>query len=130
MLVMTRLRLMVVFVVVLAFSAALALFAFSSTAEATHSWGSYHWARTANPFTLKLGDNVTSTWDSYMSTTSTDWTKSSVLDTTIVAGGTNPKNCRPTSGRVEVCNASYGNNGWLGVAQIWVSNNHITQNTL
>jgi len=127
MLVMTRLRLMVVFVVVLAFAAALALFAFSSTAEATHSWGSYHWARTANPFTLKLGDNVTSTWDSYMRTTSTDWTESSVLDTTIVAGGTNPKNCRPTSGRVEVCNASYGNNGWLGVAQIWASGSHITQ---
>jgi hypothetical protein len=31
------------------------------SANATHSWNGYHWARTANPFTLKLGDNLTST---------------------------------------------------------------------
>jgi hypothetical protein len=24
-----------------------------------HAWNDYHWARTANPFTLELGDNVT-----------------------------------------------------------------------
>jgi len=28
---------------------------------------------------------------------------------------------------VQVCNTTYGNNGWLGVAQIWVSGLHITQ---
>lgn len=95
--------------------------------HADHSWGNYHWARTSNLFTLKLGDNVTSTWDSYLATTSSDWSQSSVLDTTIQAGGTTPKRCRPTSGRVEVCNASYGNNGWLGIAQIWASGSHITQ---
>lgn len=97
------------------------------TVSADHSWGNYHWARTSNPFTLKLGDNVSSAWDSYLQTASTDWSKSTVLDTTIVAGGTRPKNCRPTAGRAEVCNAAYGNNGWLGVAQIWVSGSHITQ---
>jgi hypothetical protein len=96
-------------------------------ALANHSWGSYHWARTANPFTIKLGDNVSSTWDSYLRTASSDWSKSTVLDTTIVAGGTSAKNCRPTSGRGEVCNATYGNTGWLGVAQIWASGDHITQ---
>jgi hypothetical protein len=30
---------------------------------------------------------------------------------------------------VEVCNAAYGTNGWLGVAQIWVSRRHIVQGT-
>ena len=97
---------------------------------ANHSWGGYHWARTANPFTVKLGDNVSSAWDSYLSTASSDWSISSVLDTTIVTGGTRPRNCRPTSGRVEVCNATYGGTGWLGVAQIWVSGKHITQGTV
>ena len=54
-----------------------------------------------------------------------------MLDTTVVAGGTRPKNCRPTSGRVEVCNASYGNTGWLGVAQIWLTGSvHIVQGTV
>lgn len=100
----------------------------SLPAEATHSWNGYHWARTANPFTLKLGDNVTSTWDAYLTTTSNDWTVSSVVDTPVVAGGTNPKRCGPTSGRVEVCNSKYGQTGWLGVAQVWAgSDNHITQ---
>lgn len=96
-------------------------------AHANHSWGSYHWARTANPLTLKLGDNVSSAWDTYLSTASSDWSLSSVLDTNVVVGQSNPKNCRPTSGRVEVCNNKYGNNGWLGIAQIWTSSGHITQ---
>lgn len=98
-----------------------------ASALANHSWGGYHWARTANPFTLKLGDNVSFNWDSYLATTASDWSVSSVLDTSIVPGGTNPRNCRATSGRVEVCNSKYGNNGWLGLAQIWISGNHITQ---
>jgi hypothetical protein len=94
---------------------------------ASHSWGGYHWARTSNPFTLKLGDNVSSTWDPILATTSADWTQSTVLNTTIVAGLANPKNCRATTGRVEVCNSKYGNNGWLGIAQIWISGLHITK---
>lgn len=107
------------------------------SAHASHAWGNYHWARTANPFTLKLGDNVSAGWDSYLATTAADWSVSSVLDLVVVAGGTNntkgkytPKNCLPTNGRVEVCNSRYGNNGWLGVASIWVSGGHITQGTM
>ena len=50
-----------------------------------------------------------------------------MLELTKVAGGSNPRNCRPTSGRIEVCNATYGQNGWLGLAQIWASGSHITQ---
>ncbi len=95
--------------------------------HANHSWGAYHWARTSNPFTLKLGNNLTPQWSTYLATTSTDWSASTVLHTTIVPGLTNPKNCRATSGRVEVCNNKYGNNGWLGIAQIWTNGNHITQ---
>ncbi len=96
-------------------------------ASADHAWGNYHWARTSNPFTLKLGDNVSGDWDGHLSTASSDWSQSSVLDTTVVAGGTNPKRCGATSGRVEVCNARYGQNGWLGLAQIWLSGDHIVQ---
>jgi hypothetical protein len=99
-----------------------------SVALANHSWGGYHWGRTSNPFTLKLGDNVSSQWDAILATTSSDWTQSTVLNTTIVAGQAKPRNCRPTAGRVEVCNATYGNNGWLGLAQIWITGGtHITQ---
>ena len=109
---------------------ALVLLLGTTRAHATHSWGNYHWARTSNPFTLALGDNVSSSWDAYLATTSSDWHLSSVFQTSIVPGGTTPKRCRPTSGRVEVCNAPYGNNGWLGVAQIWLSGGHIIQGTV
>lgn len=101
----------------------------NNSARADHSWGGYHWARTSNPFTLKLGDNVSTAWDSYLATTSSDWSASSVLDTTVVAGASN-KNCRATAGRVEICNSKYGNNGWLGIASVWVSGSHITQATV
>lgn len=99
---------------------------FATIAYASHSWGSYHWARTANPFNLKLGDNVSTVWDNHLVVASDDWSASSVLDTAIVPGQAK-RNCSPTKGRVEVCNKKYGYNGWLGLAQIWVSGNHITQ---
>ncbi len=105
----------------------IAVGSFASTASASHSWGTYHWARSANPFTLKLGDNLTTNWDAYLSTASTGWTLSDVLNTSIVTGSTNPKNCRAVAGTVQVCNSKYGSNGWLGIAQIWISGSHITQ---
>ncbi len=98
------------------------------SASASHSWGGYHWARTANPFTLKLGDNASSTWDAHLAIASSDWSASSVLDTTVVAGlGGN--SCRAQAGRIEVCNKKYGSVGWLGLAQVWVSGAHITKAT-
>ena len=98
-----------------------------TAAYASHSWGTYHWARTANPFNLKLGDNMSAAWDAYLAVASSDWSVSSVLNTAVVAGQTSPKSCKPINGRVEVCNSKYGNNGWLGIAQIWVSGSHITK---
>ncbi len=106
--------------------AVLLLGTFAFSASANHFWGGYHWARTQNPFTLKLGDNVSSAWDSYLSQASADWSTSDVLNTTIVPGLAG-RNCKATLGRVEVCNRTYGNNGWLGIAQIWISGTHITQ---
>jgi len=97
-------------------------------ASASHSWGGYHWARTTASFDLKLGDNVDSRWDYYLTRSSGEWSTSSVLDTSVVPGLTKPRSCRPTTGRVEVCNAAYGNTGWLGVAGISItSGSHITK---
>ena len=106
------------------------LAAFPLSAGASHSWGSYHWARTSNPLNLKLGDNVSSAWDSYLDTSIADWNQSSVLNLTKVPGGTKSKSCRPTSGQVEVCTDNYRNTGWLGIASIWASGDHITQATV
>lgn len=98
-----------------------------SVASADHSWGSYHWARTGNPFTLKVGDNVSSAWDPYLDEATNDWSLSSVLDLTRVTGSTKPRACKAKTGQIEVCSERYGNTGWLGLAQIWVSGSHITK---
>jgi len=103
--------------------------AFQTIPSANHSWNGYHWARTANPFTLYLGDNLSSAWKDFLNIASSDWSQSTVLDTVVVSGQAK-RNCRATAGRVEVCNAAYGSNGWLGVAQIWVSGSHISQGTV
>ena len=102
---------------------------FASSASADHSWGGYHWARTTNPFTVKVGDNLSGAWKPFLVTTAADWTLSSALDVVVVSGQAGRK-CRATPGRVEICNNRYGNNGWLGIASIWVSGTHITQATV
>ncbi|HEY3305774.1 MAG TPA: hypothetical protein VGL70_19785 [Candidatus Binatia bacterium] len=113
---------------ILVLAAVLLSAAIPALTHANHSWGGYHWARTTGSFTLKLGDNVSSAWDGYLAEASSEWSVSSVLDTAIVAGAVSRvKKCQPTSGRVEVCSSTYGNNGWLGIAQIWISGLHITQ---
>ena len=101
----------------------------ATPAMAAHAWSNYHWARTANPFAVNLGDNVDATWDAYLATASADWTNSAVMDTPIVPGATTGRKCAATRGRVEVCNAAYGRNGWLGLASISLSGGHIVQGT-
>lgn len=144
MIAVTSMRMLGAVIGAAAFGALVAVTVFSSTASATHSWGSYHWGRTSNPFTLQLGDNVSDKWQPYLQTAASnsktyastdnathDWDDAPVLnvDPTLVASGKDPRKCKPTSGRVEVCNAKYGNNGWLGLAQIWTSGSLIVQGT-
>lgn len=103
----------------------------ATVAYAIHSWGGYHWARQSNPFTLKVVDSVTSQWDTYLDTANADWSASSILDLTKEPGsidGKDRRRCTPVAGKIRACNATYGNNGWLGLAQIWVSaDSHIAQ---
>jgi hypothetical protein len=112
----------------------LACAALPANTYAGHSWGGYHWARTANPFTLKLGDNLTSAdWEGHLSHTSKDWNSpipvgaTSPILTSIVVGSSN-KNCSMVAGTTQVCNRTYGKNGWLGLASINITEGvHITQ---
>ena len=99
-------------------------------AIANHSWGSYHWARTSNPLKLDVMRAVASKWDASVSTSISDWDQSNVLTLTgKTASGVNSKRCTAISGKILVCNAAYGQRGWLGIATIWANGNHITQAT-
>lgn len=112
--------------------ALLGLMVFSSSASASHAWGNYHWARTANPFTIKVIDSMTTDWDDNLDTAIADWGQSSVMDVVKEAGANDAQTrsrCRPVKGKVRSCNYTYGINGWLGLAQIWVRGSHITQGT-
>ena len=100
-------------------------------AVASHSWGGYHWARTTSSFTLKLGDNLTSLdWKGHLSQTSKDWNSPTSPLLTAIVPGQSSKRCSAVAGTTQVCNGTYGNNGWLGLASINISGGvHITQGT-
>lgn len=101
----------------------------SETALASHSWGNYHWARTTPQFTLRLGDNLTNaSWKSHLAQTSSDWNSGNTPILTAVIAGTSNKRCAMVSGTTQVCNGTYGKNGWLGLATINLTGGvHITQ---
>jgi len=113
-------------------SLVLSLGMFVTVASANNSWGKYHWDISTDEsiaYPLELGNNLTTRdWVDSLVGASADW-KLSVLRTQVIAGANNT-NCGPTSGRVEVCNGEYGDNGWLGIASIWATrgrSNHIVQ---
>ena len=99
-------------------------------AIANHSWGNYHWARTSNPFTLKVVDAVSGQWDPYLNEAISDWSASSVLNLAKESGaGVSAKKCTAINGKILACNAAYGQRGWLGIASIWANGDHITKAT-
>jgi hypothetical protein len=91
-----------------------------ATSVAGTSASSYHWARKRSHFTLKVGDDVSNNWDQLLRRTLADWNKNDTVTLDKVGGRTNPKECRPVTGRVEVCNWMYGTQtGWLGLTQLY-----------
>ncbi len=100
---------------------------FASVVSASHSWGGYHWARTANPFTLKIANNTNNGWPTYFNTAVSDWNASAVMNLAPYIS-TSSRKCAMVAGTVQVCNNTYGNNGWLGLASINITGGtHITQ---
>jgi hypothetical protein len=117
-------------------SLALAIAAVSVVAYASHSWGNYHWARTTSSFTLQTLDSTVSAgtnanWPALLSLAASQWSQSSKLDLNVVPypnARKDRKRCAAVAGKIRVCNATYGNNGWLGLASINIdSNSHITR---
>lgn len=100
---------------------ALATLTSVSVASANHQWGKYAWDSGA-PVELSIGSNLTNGWNSEFAVAVSDWNDSEVLELTGVTGNANnQEDCTPATGDIEVCNFDYGNNGWLGIASIWIS---------
>jgi len=117
--------------VVLRVALILSILALAMPVFASHAWSTYHWARTTSSFDLTVVDSVTPTWQFAFDQSLTEWSKSSVLNNVVGAeddGSRTRKRCQMVAGQMRVCNASYGQNGWLGLASINIdSNGHITQ---
>jgi hypothetical protein len=98
-------------------------------AYADHTWNNFSWARTSNPFTLKVVDSTTADWFVELDEAMTKWSLSNVLNLQITASDDSASSrqmCPMVSGQIRVCNDSYGTNGWLGLASVGIdSNGHI-----
>jgi len=93
-------------------------------AHADHAWEDFHWKRSVNPLQLDIIDNTTATWTGLLQDVSNGLNASSVLQITITAGSDarkDRKKCTKVKGKMKVCDANYGRNGWLGEAEILVN---------
>jgi len=104
----------------------------STASYASHSWSTYHWARTTTSFDLTIINSTTTEWDSYVTQAVADWSGSSKLnmieDTDGDTSSKTRRRCNAPGGKVRICNLAYGQNGWLGIAGISIdSAGHITK---
>ncbi len=88
-----------------------------------------HWARNTSPFTLRVSANLTGKWKNHANRAAHDWGRSGVVRMRVVnSNGGNRRVCQPRNGQVELCNATFGDNGWLGLSVMWIdSSNHIVK---
>jgi hypothetical protein len=100
-----------------------------SPAFGNHSWGGYHWAGNGSNLTLKVNTSITNQWNVSVADAISDWNATSELTLNAAPSSANAKKCSPIAGQILVCNASYGNRGWLGIASIWLTSGHISQAT-
>lgn len=105
----------------------------SGQALAGHAWNDYHWATKTYPIPLQVVDSVTADWQFELDTALDEWNVSAAFDMAITSANDRNKTrrqCKMASGKMRVCNAAYGFNGWLGLASINIdSGSHITQGT-
>ena len=107
-----------------------ALAVFATAASASHSWGGYHWARTSSSVPLTLVDSVVNTWQGALTTAGNDWNTADLAITVSPTDASDKRTrqrCAAVTGQVRVCDYTYGNNGWLGIAGIYLSGDHITK---
>jgi predicted Zn-dependent protease len=83
----------------------------------------YHWARKQSHFRLRIGDDVDGDWNAYLRAALDDWNQNEAVTLIEVDGSTNPQNCDPVSGTVQICDWMYGTQtGWLGLTRLYFNN--------
>lgn len=106
----------------------------ATVTEARHQWGKYEWPYDGTEIKVAVIDNTSrashdtgsSAWSNRVALAMTDWNKSSRINGTVKTGNSGNTACNIVTGEINVCNANYGDNGWLGIATITVNGNLIT----
>ena len=106
----------------------------ATVAEARHQWGKYEWPYDGNEIAVVVIDNTSrashdsgsSAWPERVRKAMSDWNQSSRINGTVRTGSSSNTACNIVTGEINVCNANYGDNGWLGIASITVNGNLIT----
>jgi len=104
---------------------------------ASHVWGNasgaYHWDGPSLPVQLSVIDSSTADWQSELDESIVRWNQSSALNlaiTSVDESTTTRSDCPIANGQIRVCNYTYGNTGWSGLASLNIdSNNHILWGT-
>lgn len=112
----------------LVFAMAFTAFAAPAVAVTTSSWNGYRWARTG-VLGIKTVNRTSSAWTSYFQPALSGWSAASQIDL-IGSTGTHNPSCGAVFSTIQVCNGSYGTNGWLGYANVWLSGGRIVQATV
>jgi hypothetical protein len=95
---------------------------------ANHGWSTYHWSKPGAQVSPPVTMNVSGVWTSYSSRVMSDWNQSTVIESPWSFGSiSSTKRCTSATGKIEVCNNTYGMNGWLGIAGISLSGGHIVK---
>lgn len=92
--------------------------------------GNYHWSRTGAQITPPVHNNVTSAWDPYLDGAVAAWNMSAVVESPYGAAYgpiSSAKRCTSATDAIEVCNALYGQTGWLSIGGLSLSGGHIVK---
>ncbi len=102
-------------------------------AKAGHQWADYHWATLGNGLNLPVIDSVSPDWQASYTQSLAEWEQGTPIAHNEVGqddSSRTRKQCRAADGKMRVCNANYGYNGWAGLASINLdSNGHIVKGT-
>lgn len=100
--------------------AAVAVPATVSAADLPQSWLDMRWDSVHAP-AIVLSANVSSVWDSYLTTAVSQWNAADRVGYNLIDGTNNPAACSPSYWTVQVCSANYGKTGWLGYTTAYTS---------
>ncbi|MGH3134328.1 MAG: hypothetical protein ACRDNY_11420 [Gaiellaceae bacterium] len=95
--------------------AALFALVFPSLAGASHSWNGHHWERTSAERTLTIAESVTSSYSPQAVRDNWDDPVGAIAFSLA------------SKGEIKAESKSFGNSGWIGLAQIWIQGGHIVK---